>query len=68
MATATYGIEVRYEGQQWIADQIQKVNVKIAKDITGLKLTTAGCNAIRSADTLPTRAMLDRCTERHFIR
>jgi ribonuclease HI len=68
MATATYGIEVMYEGQQWIVDQIQKVNVKIAKDIAGLKSTTAGCDAIRSADTPPTRAMLDRRTERHFMR
>jgi hypothetical protein len=68
MATATYGIEVMYEGQQWIVDQIQKVNVKIAKDIAGLKSTTAGCDAIRSADTPPTRAMLDRRTASHFIR
>jgi hypothetical protein len=60
MATATYGIEVMYEGQQWIVDQIQKVNVKIAKDIAGLKSTTAGCDAIKSADTPPTQAMLDR--------
>jgi hypothetical protein len=34
IATATYGIEVIHEGQQWIVDQIQKVHVKIAKDIT----------------------------------
>jgi hypothetical protein len=47
MATATYGIEVMYEGQQWIVDQIQKVNVKIAKDIAGLMSTTVGCDAIR---------------------
>jgi hypothetical protein len=33
MATATYGMEVIYEGQQWIVDKIQTVNVKIAKDI-----------------------------------
>jgi hypothetical protein len=35
----TYGMEVIYEGQRWIVDQIQKVNVKIAKDIAGLKAT-----------------------------
>jgi hypothetical protein len=68
MATATYGIEVMYKGQQWIVDQIQKVNVEIAKDIAGLKSTTAGCDAIRSADTPLIRAMLDRRMERHFIR
>jgi hypothetical protein len=68
MATATYVIEVMYEGQQWIVDQIQKVNVKIAKNIAGLKSTTVGCDAIRHTDTPPTRAMLDRRTERHFIR
>jgi hypothetical protein len=48
--------------------QIQKVSVKIAKDIAGLKSTTAGCDAMRSADTPPTRAMLDRRAERHFMR
>jgi hypothetical protein len=30
MATATYGIEIIYESQQWIIDQIQEVNVKVA--------------------------------------
>jgi hypothetical protein len=60
MATATYGIEVIYEGQQWIVDQNQKVNVKIPKDIAGLKSTTVDCDAIRCADTLPTQVMLDR--------
>jgi ribonuclease HI len=68
MATATYGLDVIYEGQQWIVDQIQKVAVRIAKDVAGLKATTAGCDAIRSADIPPTRAMLDRRTERHFMR
>jgi hypothetical protein len=60
-------MEVIYEGQEWIVDQIQKVNVKIAKDIAGLKATTAGCDAIRCADIPLTRAMLDRRTERHFL-
>jgi hypothetical protein len=50
-----------------IVDRIQKVNVKIAKDIAGLT-TTAGCDAIRSADTRPIRAILDRHAERHFMR
>jgi hypothetical protein len=68
MAMATYGMEVIYEGQQWIVDKIQTVNVRIEKDIAGLKATTAGCDAIRSADIPPTRAMLDRRTERHFLR
>jgi hypothetical protein len=58
-STATYGMGVIYEGQQWIVDKIQMVNVKIAKDIAGLKATTAGCDAIRSADIPPTRVMLD---------
>jgi hypothetical protein len=68
MAKATYGIEVIYEGQQWIVDQIQKVNTKIAKDIAGLKSTAGGCDAIRSADIPPTRAMLDGRAECHFMR
>jgi hypothetical protein len=56
--TPTYGIEVIYGGQQWIVDQIQKVNTGIAKDVVGLRATTAG--AIRSADIPSTRPMLDR--------
>jgi hypothetical protein len=68
MATATYGLDVIYEGQQWIVDQIQKVAVRIAKDVAGLRATTAGCDAIRSADIPLTWAMLDRWTERHFMR
>jgi hypothetical protein len=68
IATATYGIEVMYEGQQWIVDQIQKVTVRIAKDIAGLRGTTAGCDAIRSADVPPTHPMLDCRAERHFLR
>jgi hypothetical protein len=60
MATATYGIEVMYEGQQWIIDQIQKVNVNIAKDTAGAKSTTVGCDTIRSADYTPIQAMLDQ--------
>jgi hypothetical protein len=47
---------------------IQKVNTKIAKDVAGLRATTAGCDAIQSADIPPTWPMLDRRTERHFMR
>jgi hypothetical protein len=67
MAPATYGIEVMYEGQQWNIDQIQMVNVTIAKAITGLKLMTAECDGIRCSDTPPTRAMLDQHMERHCM-
>jgi hypothetical protein len=68
MATATYGIEVMYEGQQYIVDQIQKVTVRISKNIAGLWGTTAGCNAICSVDVLPTHPMLDCRAKRHFLR
>jgi hypothetical protein len=54
MATARYGIEVIYEGQQWIIDRIQTVDVRIAENMAGLIATTAGCDAIRSANDLPT--------------
>jgi hypothetical protein len=37
-------------------------------NIAGSKATTAVCDAIRSADIPPIRAMLDRQTERHFMR
>jgi hypothetical protein len=43
------------------------VAVKIPKDTAGLKATTPGCDAIRSTDIPPTRAMLDRRTERLFL-
>jgi hypothetical protein len=55
-------------GQQWIVGKIQTVNIRIAKDIAGLKATIAGCDAIRSVEVPPTRAMLDRRTECHFLR
>jgi hypothetical protein len=67
-ATAIYGIEVISKGQQWIVDQIKNVNVKIAKVITQLKSMTARCDERRNADTLPIRAMVDRCIEYHVIR
>jgi hypothetical protein len=41
MAIATFGIKVIYEGLQRIVDHIQEVNIKIAKDIAGLKWMTA---------------------------
>jgi hypothetical protein len=44
------------------------VNTRIAKDVSGLRATTAGCDAIRSADIPPTCPMLDRHAERHFMR
>jgi hypothetical protein len=62
------GLDVIYEGQEWMVDQIQKVAVRIAKDFAGFKATAEGCDAIRSADIPPTGAMLDRRTERHFMR
>jgi hypothetical protein len=68
IATATYGIEVIYEGQQWIVDRIQKVAVRIAKDIAGLQDTIVACDAIHSADIPPTCPMLDCRIERHFLR
>jgi hypothetical protein len=68
MATSTYRLDIVCEGQQWIVDQIQKVADRIANDVAGLKATTAGCDAIRSADIPPTRAMLDRRSEHHFMR
>jgi hypothetical protein len=42
--------------------------LKLPKTLLGLRSTTAGRDAIRSADTPPTLAMLDRCAERHFMR
>jgi hypothetical protein len=49
-------------------DKIQKVAVRIAKDIGRIRATPAVCDAIHSADIPPTRPMLDSHTERHFLR
>jgi hypothetical protein len=68
MATARYGIEVIYESQQLIVDQVQKMAVRIAKDIAGLRGTTVACDVICSADISPTHPMLDHRTKRHFLR
>jgi hypothetical protein len=68
MATATYALDVIYEGQQWIVDQIQNVAIPVAKDVDGLKATTAGYDAIRITDIPPTRAILARRIEPHFRR
>jgi hypothetical protein len=53
IARVIYGIGVLviYKAQQWVIDRIQKVNVKIAKDIAVLGATTAGCDAFRCART-----------------
>jgi phage-related minor tail protein len=68
IATAIYGFEIIYKGQQWIVDQIQKVAVRIAKDIAVLRGTTAACNIIHKADIPSTHLMLDCRTEQHFLR
>jgi hypothetical protein len=44
------------------------VTVRIGKNIAGLRGTTTGCDAIRSADVLPNRPMLDHRPEGLFLR
>jgi hypothetical protein len=54
MASARWRIEAIYEGQQWIVDKIHMVNIRIEKDIGGLKSITGGCDAITRAEIPPT--------------
>jgi hypothetical protein len=68
MATATYELDIIYEGEKWIVGQIQKVAVRIANDRPRLRATRAGFDAIKSTDIPPTRVLLDRWTEHHFMR
>jgi ribonuclease HI len=68
MSTATYGIEAILEGQQWIIDSFQMLTTQIARDVGGTFRSAKQQDAIREAATPPTRAALDRRTQRHFIR
>jgi hypothetical protein len=68
MATAAYGIEAIWEGQPWIVQSFHKLTARIGRDVSGTFASTMGVDAIREAVTPPTRAALDRRTERQFIR
>jgi hypothetical protein len=68
MATAAYGIEAIWEGQPWIVQSFHKLTARIGRDLSGTFASTMGVDAIREAATPPTRAALDRRTERQFIR
>jgi hypothetical protein len=68
MATAAYGIEAIWEGQPWIVQSFHKLTARIGRDVSGTFASTMGVDAIREAATPPTRAALDRRTERQFIR
>jgi hypothetical protein len=68
MSTAAYGIEAIWEGQQWIVDSFQMLTTRIAQDVGGTFRSAKQQDMIREAATPPTRAALDRRTQRHFIR
>jgi ribonuclease HI len=68
MATAAYGIEAIWEGQPWIVQSFHKLTARIGRDVSGTFASTMGVDGIREAATPPTRASLDRRTERQFIR
>jgi ribonuclease HI len=68
MATAAYGIEAIWEGQPWMVQSFHKLTARIGKDVSGTFESTMAVDAIREAETPPTRAALDRRTERQFIR
>jgi hypothetical protein len=68
MSTGAYGIEAIWEGQPWIVKEFHKLTAPIGQDVAGTLRSTKKDNAIREAGTPPTRAALDRRTDRHFIR
>jgi ribonuclease HI len=68
MSTGAYGIEAIWEGQPWIVKEFHRLTARIGQDVAGTLRSTKTDDAIREAGTPPTRAALDRRTDRHFIR
>jgi ribonuclease HI len=68
MSTGAYGIEGIWEGQPWIVNEFHRLTARIGQDVAGTLRSTKKDDAIREAGTPPTRAALDRRTDRHFIR
>jgi ribonuclease HI len=64
MSTAAYGVEAIWEGQQWLVDGFDKLTRSIGRVVAGTFSTTKAEDAIRAADTPPTRQTLDRRRER----
>jgi hypothetical protein len=68
MSTGAYGIEAIWEVQPWIVKEFHRLTSRIGQDVAGTLWSTKKDDAIREAGTPPTRAALDRRTDRHFIR
>jgi hypothetical protein len=68
MSTGAYGIEEIWEGQPWIVIEFRRLTARIGQDVAGTLCSTKKDDAIREAGIPPTRAALDRRTDRHFIR
>jgi ribonuclease HI len=64
MSTATYGIEAIWEGQAWLLGGFNRLTTAIARSVAGTFSTTKGEDAIRAADTPPTKPALDQRRER----
>jgi hypothetical protein len=64
MSTAAYGVEAIWEDQQWLLDGFHKLTVAIARTVAGTFRSTMGEDAIRAADTPPTKPAMDRRSER----
>ena len=60
MSTAAYGVEAIWEGQQWLLDGFDKLTVRIARTVAGTFSSAKGDDAVRAADTPPTKPALDR--------
>jgi len=61
ISTATYGVEAIWEDQKWLLKGFDKLTVTIAQAVAA-----KGTDAIRAADTPPTKAAFDRRMERLF--
>jgi hypothetical protein len=60
MSTAAYGIEAIWEGQEWLLEGFYKLSVAIGRSVAGTFGMAKGEDAMRAADTPPTRPALDR--------
>ena len=64
MSTAAYGVKAIWEGQSPPPDGFNKLSTSIGRVIAGTPSTAKGEDAIRAADTPPTRRAMDRQRER----
>jgi hypothetical protein len=68
MSTGAYGIRAIWGGQPGIVNEFHRLTAGIGQGVAGKLSSTKNDDEIHEAGDPPTRAALDRRTERHFIR